>query len=190
MLMSFEAKNSKEIVIVIDASHGGKDLGESYKEYAEKAIVASIAKKIYDLNSDSEIIIRYTRIADETLSPSERVKIINEIKPDLAISLHINNSKSAINSGYQVFVSNKLETSEKSTELANRLINSFNANYPLKNLGLKTAPFLLLKNCKVPTILLDLGYLYNEFDRNYILENKNQDEIAKIILDFIGSLKS
>ena len=188
--MSFIPRNNNEIVVVIDASHGGTDFGAKHAAFAEKAIAASIAKKIYDLNSDSEIIVRFTRIADENLTLSERVKIINEINPDLAISIHINSSKSTINSGYQIFIPNKPTTSEKSKAFAERLINSFEKTYPLKNLGLKSAPYMFLKNSNVPTIMIELGYLSNEFDRNYITQNENQNEIAKMILDFIGSLKS
>jgi N-acetylmuramoyl-L-alanine amidase len=187
--LSFATKKNKEILVIIDASHGGKDFGSNNKDFSEKAIVASITKKIKDLNSDSEIIIRLTRKDDENLSLLERVNIVNEIKPDLFISLHINNSKNPENSGYEIYVSDKISTFEKSNALANRLINSFSANYPLQNRGLKTAPFLVLKKCEVPSILIELGFLSNEFDRNYITDDQNQNEIAKTILEFIGSLK-
>jgi N-acetylmuramoyl-L-alanine amidase len=187
---SFAAKKNKEIVVVIDASHGGKDFGSSNKDFSEKAIVASITKKIKELNSDSELIIRLTRTDDENLSLLERVKIVNEIKPDLFISLHINNSKNPKHSGYEIYVSDKISTFEKSNLLANRLINSFSTNYPLPNLGLKTAQFLVLKKSEVPSMLIELGYLSNEFDRNYITDDQNQNEIAKTILEFVGSLKS
>lgn len=188
--LSFANKKNKEIVVVIDASHGGKDFGSSNKDFSEKAIVASITKKIKELNSDSEIIIRLTRIEDENLSLLERINIVNEIKPDLLLSLHINQSKNLENSGYEVYVSDKTSTFEKSNTFANRLINSFSSNYPLQNRGLKTAQFLVLKKTEVPSILIELGFLSNEFDRNYITDDQNQNEIAKSILDFIRSLKS
>ncbi len=188
--LSFVSKNEKEIVVVIDASHGGKDFGSSNKDFSEKAIVASITKKIKELNLDSEIIIRLTRTDDENLTVLERLKIVNEIKPDLFISLHINNSKNSEKSGYEVYVCDQSTNFEKSNTLANRLINSFSANFPLSNSGIKAAQFLVLKKSEVPSMLIELGYLSNEFDRNYITDDQNQNEIAKSFLDFIGSLKS
>ncbi len=186
---SFVSKKNNEIVIVIDASHGGKDFGSNNKGFSEKAIVASISKKIKDLNSDSEIIIRFTRTDDENLTLLERVNIVNEIKPDLFISLHINNSKNPTINGYEVYICDKSTTLDKSKVLANRLINSFSSSFPLENRGLKTAQFLVLKKSEVPSILIELGYLSNEFDRNYLTDDQNQNEIAKKILEFIGSLK-
>lgn len=188
--LSFANKNNKEIIVVIDASHGGKDFGSRNKDFSEKAIVASITKKIKELNSDSEIIIRFTRTDDESLAILERVKIVNEIKPDLLISLHINNSKNLTHSNLEIYVSKENVAFEKSNEFANRLINSFYGNYPLQNHGVKTTQFLILKKTEVPAILIDLGFLSNDYDRDYITNDQNQNEIAKIILDFIGSLKS
>ncbi len=188
--LSFANKKNREIFVVIDASHGGKDFGSSNKEFSEKAIVASISRKIKELNSDSEIRIQFTRTDDENLTLMQRINFINETKPDLAISLHINNSKELTKNGLEVYVSQQNSVFEKSNELAKKLMNSFYGIYPLQNNGIKTAPFLLLKKSEVPIILLELGYLSNDFDRNYITDDQNQNEIAKIILDFVGSLKS
>jgi len=59
----------------------------------------------------------------------------------------------------------------------------------LKNLGVKKASFSLLKNTKVPSILIELGYLSNENDRTYIENKDNQIEVAQTIFNFISSIK-
>ena len=53
--MSFTTPGSKKL-IVIDAGHGGHDIGSTYGFHSEKEIVSKIAKKIAALNRNLSLI--------------------------------------------------------------------------------------------------------------------------------------
>ena len=54
----------KQINVVIDAGHGGSDLGATSSCSAEKQIVEQITNKIKFLNKNENINVHLTRIAD------------------------------------------------------------------------------------------------------------------------------
>lgn len=187
--LSFVSFKNKEINVVIDAGHGGADKGTYDESVSEKFLTESISKKIQELNNDSEIKIHFTRIGDGDLSLKDRADLINSIKPDLVISLHINKNDNPKASGYEFFVSDKSLVYEQSKEMAEKLSTAFSKVSPMNNRGVKTAPYFILKKSECPAILVQMGFLSNEFDKNYVTHESGQMEIAQTILNFISTLK-
>jgi N-acetylmuramoyl-L-alanine amidase len=181
-----EKKEKK--VIVIDAGHGGHDFGATIDDLNEKNLTSEIAKKIKEMHSDSNVEIHFTRTDDEFIALNERTTLINNIKPDLVISLHINNNKNTNSSGFEVYISDKTDFLDKNKEFAEKLSSKLSKTQ-LKNRGLKTAPFWILKNSICPSMVVELGFISNENDRNFIASEKGQIEIAKHIVAFISELK-
>ena len=188
--LSFINTEKKDIIVVIDAGHGGHDYGAKHNDLLEKELVSAISHKIAEINKDKNIKVYFTRTTDDYLELQKRVTIINDIKPDLAISLHVNSNKIAAINGFEAFVSDKSIAYEKSNELALQLLSSLEKNIPLQNKGLKKAPFMVLKKSEVPAITLELGYISNENDRSFITSEKGQTVIAQSILDFVGTIKN
>lgn len=187
--VSFITPEKKEINIVIDAGHGGHDHGGTINEITEKSLTATISSKINELNTDSEIKIHFTHEEDTFIGLLERAEFINTIKPDLTISLHANFNKNTTTNGFEIFVSNTSIASLKSKELADKLALSFSEKLPLVNRGVKTAPFMVLKKSEYPTMLIEMGFITNKNDRNYLTSESGQNEIAKTILDFVSEMK-
>lgn len=181
-----EKKEKK--VIVIDAGHGGHDFGATIDNLNEKNLTSEIAKKIKEMHSDSDVEIHFTRTNDEFIALNERTNLINNIKPDLVISLHINNNKNTNASGFEVYISDKTDFLDKNKEFAEKLSSKLSKTQ-LKNRGLKTAPFWILKNSICPSMVVKLGFISNENDRNFIASEKGQVEIAKHIVAFISEVK-
>ena len=181
---------SKQINVVIDAGHGGYDFGAISNTVNEKQIVEQIAKKIKALNKNENVVIHFTRNSDELVTLQERTQIINNIKPDLVLSLHVNSNKNTEKSGVEFFVANKeLSVYEKSNDLALKLSSEFTKNNSLTIGRIRNAPFFILKNAAAPTVLIELGYLSNESDKKYLTDDKEQNKIAENILQFFSSLK-
>lgn len=180
-------KKEKKIV-VIDVGHGGHDFGATKDELNEKTLTSEIAKKIKEMHSDSDVEIHFTRSKDEFMTLNDRTNLINNLKPDLVISLHVNKSKNAYTSGFEVFISNKTDFLDKTKELA-EILSSKLSKTQLQNRGLKTAPFWILKNSDCPSMVVELGFISNENDRNFIASEKGQSEIAKYIVAFISEVK-
>ncbi len=187
--LSFVTNDSKVINVVIDAGHGGDDHGATFETFKEKEIAEIISKKIQALNSDTDVKIHFTRHDDSPISLSERADLINEIKPDLAISLHINNNKNTTTRGFEVYVSDQSNHYEKSSALAEKLISKLAEKSPLNNRGVKKAPFMVLKKADCPSLLVEFGFISNETDRNYLTSEKGQTEMAQTILEFVSDLK-
>jgi len=183
------SKTTKQINVVIDAGHGGTDFGATSSSVTEKLIVEQITTKIKFLNKNENVIVHLTRNEDKYISLSDRTAIINNIKPDLVLSLHVNQSANLAKSGMEFYVANESVASEKSILIANALRTKFSQNNTLKSSEVKKAPFFILKKSVVPAIVIELGYLSNITDRAHLMDEKEQDKIASTILSFVSELK-
>ena len=80
--------------IVIDAGHGGDDPGASGNGIIEKNLNLEISKYMYERFKELGIPVELIRNADQTISPSERVKeVLNAFgnkKDVIVLSNHIN----------------------------------------------------------------------------------------------------
>lgn len=182
-------KKTPQINIVIDAGHGGTDFGATSSSGTEKLIVEQITNKIKFLNKNENVVIHLTRNEDKYLSLSDRAAIINTIKPDLVLSLHVNQSANVAKSGMEFYVANESVVSEKSVLIANALRTKFMQNNTVPSSEVKKAPFFILKKSTAPAIVVELGYLSNLSDRAYLMDDKEQDKIAATIISFVSELK-
>ena len=96
VLTGNQIKKGKSIV-VLDAGHGYTDPGKiGINKKKEKDINLSIAKKVEKKLKKQNIIVKMTRREDKGLGDTkiadmkERVKRINNTKPNLAVSIHQN----------------------------------------------------------------------------------------------------
>ncbi|MEL1253862.1 N-acetylmuramoyl-L-alanine amidase [Flavobacterium sp. DGU38] len=184
VILAFKPLNDKK-VIVIDAGHGGHDFGATLGGFEEKALVEKISKKIKALNKDENIEIVLLRDGDHFMELSERVSIINNLKADLVVSLHVNTSKDSKKRGFEVYVSNKNEQFKEASTLKAKKLLSTISNQSLAKGEVKEAPFYIMKNSNCPAVLIELGYLSNENDRNYITSEIGQNELAAQILESV-----
>lgn len=182
-LFAFESLHSKKI-IVIDAGHGGDDNGAMLNGLQEKTIVETIAKKIKAQNKNENLDIVLLREGDHSMELSERVSIINTLNPNLVISLHINASKDLNKNGVDAYISSNKVFYDQSKENAEVIIEKIGTEFLVKG-TVKETPFYILKNSNCPALTLEVGYLSNQNDRNYISSEKGQDEIAAKILEAV-----
>ncbi len=181
---AFKSTDAKKI-IVIDAGHGGDDSGASLEGLQEKIIVETIAKKIKDQNKDGNLEIILLREGDKSMDLKERTLIINKLKPALTISLHINSNSNLDANGVGAYIPSDKRFYDQSKEIAEIVIDKLAATGNLKKRKVSEAPFYLLKNAECPIMTLEVGYLSNQKDRNYISSDKGQDEIAAKILEAV-----
>lgn len=181
ILFSFSStpKDANRIV-VIDIGHGGKDAGVQITTLSEKDILQNISEQIKKESRTISTKIIFLSQKDEFLSLDDRVAKINEIQPDLVVSLHINFSGNEEENGVTAYVSPKNPFYDESHKYAIKL--SYNLSKKgLNDRGAKDANLHLLNNSKCPAVTLEVGYLSNEKDRNYISSALGQFEIAKEI---------
>lgn len=90
--LSHKASDKQKFTVVIDAGHGGKDIGCRGNLTNEKTITLAVARKLGDKirKACPEVEVIYTRDKDEYLTLNERAQIANKAKGDLFISIHVN----------------------------------------------------------------------------------------------------
>ena len=59
----------------------------------------------------------------------------------------------------------------------------------LKTGKVQDANFMILRKTYCPAVLLEIGYLSNDNDLNYISNQNGQKEIAKKIHDYLKTIK-
>ncbi len=84
--------SAKDFVVVIDAGHGGRDVGAVGKFAHEKNINLGVALKLGEMINDNfdDVKVVYTRSTDKFLTLQERAKLANDSHGDLFISIHTN----------------------------------------------------------------------------------------------------
>lgn len=116
----------KKFTIVLDAGHGGSDVGAN-RQYdfghpMEKEITLGIVLRLGKLlEADKNMHVIYTRKTDVYPSLTERTDIANRSKADLFISVHVNSSpsKSATARGTETYVQGPAQNREN-LEVAKR----------------------------------------------------------------------
>lgn len=176
-MLSFSTETKK--IIVIDAGHGGNDFGATMDGVSEKDMVLNIArqiKKASDKDGTYEVIL--TRSEDTSTTLTERTEQINKLNPEMVISLHINRTPEANTnkSGHEILIQ---KTSE-SKSLAEKL------SAKLGECSIKEENLHILRNSKSPAVLVELGYINNIKEREYMNSSDGQREIAKKFADFIN----
>lgn len=103
---TFTNYNSKQLVVVIDPGHGGKDPGAVNKSIREKDVVLGIGLKLGKLINDNypDVKVIFTRNTDVFIPLIERSRIANKSKADLFISLHANFCGTPSTRGTETFV--------------------------------------------------------------------------------------
>lgn len=183
-LFAFKSLDTKKI-IVIDAAHGGDDTGAtSLNGLQEKTIVETIAKKIRAQNKNENLEIVLLREGDHFMELSERVSMINNLNPNLVISLHVNASENYSKNGVEAYISSSTKFHEQSKAKAEIMIDKVAGDYFSKG-EVKEASYYILKNSNCPAMTLEVGYLSNVNDRTYLVSEKGQNEIAAKILEAV-----
>lgn len=116
-------ENLRDIVVVIDPGHGGKDPGATGRhKHREKSVVLAISQRLKKaIDEEPGFKALLTRKADYFLSLRHRMRIAREDKADMFIAIHADAYKNKQAHGASVFaVSERGATSEAARWLAER----------------------------------------------------------------------
>ncbi|UUZ84380.1 N-acetylmuramoyl-L-alanine amidase [Paenibacillus sp. P26] len=178
--------------VLIDAGHGGIDSGTVSGTIAEKDINLAIAQKTYKNLQKMGYRTVLNRIGDYALSNengwlrirsrhkkdlAQRSHLAGEIKPKLMLSLHVNASRrSSIRGPLMLHQKN-----EQSKPLATILQNTLNPLYGVDEKPRYGRTYYLLRHTKVPTVIVEMGFLTNPQDRDLLTRPDGQEQIARLI---------
>ncbi|TBN05349.1 N-acetylmuramoyl-L-alanine amidase [Hyunsoonleella flava] len=191
MCIIFGQETSTQKRIIIDVGHGGKDAGAiGINNIQEKDVVLNIANTILKLNNelDRPLDIYLTRYNDTLIYLSDRTKLAKILDADLFVSLHCNHSDNSNARGIEVYASRKQTNySKESIYIGYQIEKALCKEIGYESRGVKFANFLVLKDTigYCASILLELGFLSNKDEGNYISDVTSVQFIASTILSSI-----
>ena len=154
--------------IVLDAGHGGDDFGAIANGLNEKDINLKISLKIrFYLLRFWHCKIELTRETDEFISLKERTDFANKINADLFYSIH-SNSFNGKATGYEDFIFEKLKDHSRTSEIRNMIHVTLDrkilSRYKIEDRGKKKANFYVLRQTKMPAVLVENLFIDNPQD--------------------------
>lgn len=182
-------KRPKEVydnIIVIDAGHGGRDPGaiSPCGNYYEKDFNLRILLSLKEFLDKENIKVYYTRLDDKQLYLRPRVDLANDVESDFFISIHCNSNLSPRPNGSEILYYDYKFNDINAKDLAMIFSNQLDSETSLKRNSLQKRQdddIFILENCKVPAVLIEVGYLSNYKDLNYLIKQENIDKAAKAI---------
>lgn len=179
-------KNSlKGAVILLDPGHGGKEAGAlGPTGYPEKDINLVIAQKLTPLLRQRGATVYLTRETDVDLSLAERVNLINQLKPTVALSIHYNSlpdGGDAIKTqGVSTFWYHP-QAQDLATFLQTYLVKRLNR----PSYGVYWNNLALTRPNTTPSVLLELGFMINPREFEWITNPQEQERLVQAIADGI-----
>ena len=167
-------------VIVVDAGHGGSDVGATRAGIYEKDITLDISKRVADLLTNKGYHVEMTRRKDDTVSLQDRVLFTEEKNADLFVSIHVNSSVSEEPYG--------LEThyyTDESYTFAQEVHKSLAQKIDSKDRGLFKSKFYVINNSIAPSILVETGFISNTAERNSLVTDERKQKTAEAVVNGI-----
>ena len=178
-------------VIYLDPGHGGTDPGAMYNGIMEKNINLEIALKLEKRLTKLGAIVYLTRYGDYDLSVihtnnrkrsdlSRRSNIINNVKPDLYLSIHLNAENTGLYKGAQVFYTDKNQQNKKISKIFQE---DFKTNLNSKRKYKKDNNLYMQKRINTPGVLVELGFLSNKNERYLLMQKDYQNKLVTSLVN-------
>ncbi len=180
-----KADKSEEILVLVDAGHGGKDPGKvGVNDALEKDINLAIAKKLKEYLEKSNIQVIMTRDDDSAEDTKlgdmkKRVELINEVKPTLVVSIHQNSYSDQSIRGAQVFYFTHSKESKEAAAVMQEALRQMDSENTRAIKANNT--FYMLKKTEVPTIIVECGFLSNPTEAEKLTTDEYQQQLADTI---------
>jgi len=183
-----DAKQNK-FLVVIDPGHGGPDPGAiGIGGLRETDVVLEVSKIVENLLSEKGVKVRLTRKNEVDLDLPPRVSFANNTDADIFVSIHANASR-----GKRRDI-NGLETfyfkGWRGRLLAKRIQKQILKVSPgSPDRGVKQGRFYVLKNTRMPAVLVEIGFLTGRLDARRLEKTTHRKRlayaIAKGILEYL-----
>lgn len=166
------------VTIVVDPGHGGPDTGAigatgTYEKSNNLAIGLNLAGVLRSAGA-RVILTRSTDVTPAVGKYSElsdlqaRTKIANDLKADLFISLHNDSFSNPAAAGSSTYYSSDSPVAARSKVFADSIQSELAKATSLTNRGVKDAAFYVIKNTKMPAVLVEVGFISNPVEEKLL----------------------
>lgn len=196
--------------VVLDAGHGGHDAGAVGPLGREKAYALDVALRARALLLQAGYSVRMTRSTDVFIPLHERSAFANRFEDGVMVSIHFNKSKNAQGTGIETFTlaprgvasmdGRGLSHSDfreqpgnardsENIALAAAIHSSMVRNLPLTDRGVKRARFHVIRATRIPSVLLEGGFMNHPQDSRLIANPEFRQRMALSILQGVEAYK-
>ena len=221
-------KKRKYKTIILDAGHGGRDIGASSKYVREKDLTLSMTLKLKRILQRMGYTVLLTRSRDKFMNLKQRTDYAYYSNASLFVSIHANaepkrKTRGVRYEGMEVFYlgltnsnrvgkhrvhyrgkavytrrdyhkmlsSWKFRASKKLAYCVHRnILSHVRKRYSLNDKGIKQQDFWVLLATKIPSILVETGYLTHKNEgiklRNVAYQTRLMEGVAKGINQYYG----
>lgn len=186
-------KDVYEKIVVVDAGHGGRHPGTFSLDgkIMEKDTTLNVVSHLKDLfDQDKEIKVYYTRLNDATVYLRPRADLANQLEADFFVSVHNNAYFNNHAYGTEVLYNEKIKNLPlASNALASTILEKVTAALGSRSRGLREgSDKYVLGHTNMMSALIEIGYLTNEGDLSYILDEEKMKACAKAIYESVLSM--
>lgn len=195
-------RKGKVQTIVLDAGHGGFDKGARSSFGTEKDYALDVARQLRPLLQARGFKVVMTREHDVFLPLQLRAHIANQTRDSIFVSIHFNGASNREASGFEIFsltprgapstADDALALSfvnmqagsavdAQSFELSVAVYHSMLGHIPEFDRGIKRARFAVLRHTRIPSILVEGGFLSETNDSKSVANPAWRAKLAEAI---------
>ena len=192
------ALSIKNKVIVIDAGHGGQDPGAQYGGVNEKDINLDIALQLYKTLSSKGYKVLLTRDTDEDFflrgfvkgrlakraELNHRISIAKSNNADIFVSIHTNSFPQTSTYGMETFYRINSSPGKSLAEHIQSQLDNLQKDH--KRIA-KTGDYYLINQTKMPSVIVEVGFISNSRERNMLGKDSYKDSISNAIASGIDN---
>ena len=163
-------------VVIIDPGHGGPDPGAvGIGGIQEKEIVLDISNRISAILEQQGVSTVLTRTSDIDLDLAPRVELADRVRATVFVSIHAN----AITMARPDV--NGLETYyyDSGYDLARMIHASVLQTAPIRDRGVRSARFYVLRKSSMPSVLVETGFVTGAEDAANLANSAHRQRMAE-----------
>lgn len=171
-----ERMKGTEFTLVLDAGHGGNDVGTGDASYYEKDINMDIVNEMVPLLEYCGVKVLLTRERDETLALEERSGFANESGADRFVSVHSNYCEDDPSvAGLECYY---WQGSGVGLQYAESIVRAAEESGEIRVRGTRTKDLHVLRETQIPAILIETGYVSNAEEGRKLMDPDYQKTMA------------
>ena len=185
-------------IVYLDPGHGGRDSGAYYGGIREETLNLKISNLIKAGMEELGYEVIMSRTKDIYIDLLERARDANNKDPDIFVSVHNNAmpNDSRVNGimtyyykyypEWQPVINPEMHNDptriEQSRQLADAIQKSLIAATGARDLGLRRNTFAVLRETKMPAVLLELGFMSNPTELSKLNTTSYQTTLANAVV--------
>ena len=169
--------NRPSTVVVIDAGHGGFDRGGiPHQRVPESMMNLDVAQRLKAVLQAYGYQVIMTRDSDVFVPLGTRVAIANSYRDAIFVCIHFNATPRSSANGIETYF-----YSSRSLPLASAIHYYVAGGAPTPNRGVRRRGFYVLRNTRIPSVLVECGFLTNATEAQYTQSAAYQQKLAEEI---------